>query len=227
MFAIGICMFNAHAHSRSMRRSPLRHTLAVLRTTIGLGQKEMAELLGCSTRTIQAIELGQLQLSLKLGEKITYETGVSLSWLMHGNPDNPIVADPANDDYTKEDFEEHRANLTENVTVDDCERAGVMFLVTSLVGDLFGIYAAATRAGKQRLCNYKMHKAMAQIQKELGLEDLPRDIQAAYVGTLKTGFEVNTKRFTVKALTDAFWSEMDKAWTERDRAAKRKPKRPA
>ena len=49
-----------------MRLSPQRHTLAVLRTVIGITQKEMAEILECSTATVQAIELGKLKMSMKL-----------------------------------------------------------------------------------------------------------------------------------------------------------------
>ena len=59
-----------------MRPSPQRHTLAVLRTLIGLTQKEMAQLLDCSTPTIQAIELGKLKLSLDLAQRVQFQTGV-------------------------------------------------------------------------------------------------------------------------------------------------------
>lgn len=52
--------------SASMRISPQRHTLAVLRTVIGITQKEMAGILECSVPTVQAIELGKLKMSLKL-----------------------------------------------------------------------------------------------------------------------------------------------------------------
>lgn len=74
-----------------MRLSPQRHTLAVLRILIGLTQKEMASLLACSVPTIQAVELGKLPLSLKLGERISFQTGVSLDWLMKGDVTAPVV----------------------------------------------------------------------------------------------------------------------------------------
>ena len=72
-----------------MRPSPLKHPLAVLRTTIGLTQKEMANLVGRATRTIQAIELGQLPLGEELALKIAQETGVDESWLLKGDPNLP------------------------------------------------------------------------------------------------------------------------------------------
>src|SRR4051794_25752931 len=72
-----------------MRPSPMRHTLAVLRTTIGLTQKEMAELVDRAPRTIQAIELGHLQLSEELALSIAKETGVDESWLLQGDTREP------------------------------------------------------------------------------------------------------------------------------------------
>ena len=79
-----------------MRRSPLRHTLAVLRNTIGMGQKEMAELVGRSTRTIQAIELGQLQLSEDLAMRIAAETGIEVGWLLENDLSKPPIGRMAN-----------------------------------------------------------------------------------------------------------------------------------
>jgi transcriptional regulator with XRE-family HTH domain len=110
-------MFNAHALGiADMKRSPLRHTLAVLRTTIGLSQKEMADLIGRSTRTVQAIELGTLPLSEDLAAKIAKETAIDLGWLLDNDPDAP----PRNGltmfgimkgqkPYTREVYESHRA----------------------------------------------------------------------------------------------------------------------
>lgn len=92
-----------------MRLSPLRHSLAVLRSFLGLTQKEMADLVECSTPTIQAIELGKLKLSEKLGVTLAAKTGVSLDWLMRNDVTAPIV-DPRGEPYTKESFEFNRAN---------------------------------------------------------------------------------------------------------------------
>ncbi len=76
-----------------MRSSPLKHPVAILRTTLGLGQKEFGYLVGRAWRTIQSIELGNLPLSTKLAERISDETGVSFDWLMKGDPDAPIMAE--------------------------------------------------------------------------------------------------------------------------------------
>lgn len=107
--AIDIVMFIAHVLCfAAMRLSPLRHALAVLRTTIGLTQKELADLVGRATRTIQAVELGNLSLSDSLGYELASKTGVSLEWLIKNKPGSPIV-DEAGKPYTRASYEKARA----------------------------------------------------------------------------------------------------------------------
>jgi transcriptional regulator with XRE-family HTH domain len=72
-----------------MKPSPLRHPLAILRTMIGLNQTEMADLCGCSSQSIQSVELLRMRLSGKLATKISKATGISLEWLMDGNCEAP------------------------------------------------------------------------------------------------------------------------------------------
>src|SRR5438445_8351150 len=91
-----------------MRPSPKKHTLAILRLALGMSQKEMAELVKRSTRTIQAIELCQLPLSAELGSEIARETGVSPKWLMDGDTTKPII-DAGRRPYTRETFEGKQA----------------------------------------------------------------------------------------------------------------------
>src|SRR5687767_9784454 len=74
-----------------MRISPLQHPLAILRTKLGLGQREFGEKVGRHWRTIQSIELGKLPLSAKLAERICDETSVNFQWLMNGDPAAPII----------------------------------------------------------------------------------------------------------------------------------------
>ena len=101
--------------SEIVRPSPLRHPVAVLRQIIGLGQAELAALCGNSDRTIQAVELRKLALSERLARKIAHATGVSVGWLLNGDPTAPPIADsPAGifspgAAYTHEVYEAHRA----------------------------------------------------------------------------------------------------------------------
>jgi transcriptional regulator with XRE-family HTH domain len=101
-----------------MRRSPLRHPLAILRTTIGLTQKEMANLVDRTPSTIQSVELGKLPLSEDLAMLIAEATGADAGWLLEGNPDTPprkgITAmgmGAGTGSYTRADYEFHRAFL--------------------------------------------------------------------------------------------------------------------
>jgi transcriptional regulator with XRE-family HTH domain len=102
----------------AMRPSPLAHPLAVLRTMIGLTQKQMGALVNRAARTIQSIELGKLPLTEELALRIAEATGVDEAWLFAGNPATPPVrgltlrqAGRGPGVYTKEDYENHRAYL--------------------------------------------------------------------------------------------------------------------
>jgi transcriptional regulator with XRE-family HTH domain len=112
-----------------MRPSPLRHPLAVLRTTIGLTQKELAEMTGRAARTIQSIELGHLSLSEELALRIAEETGVDESWLLQGDTGIPpqrggalLAFAKENRPYTREDYEWQRA-FNEEPTAPESELA--------------------------------------------------------------------------------------------------------
>ena len=91
-----------------MRVSPQSHTLAVLRSLIGLTQKEMAVVLHCSTPTIQAIELGRLKLSEKLAGMVSLKTGINLAWLLKNDVNQPPI-DIKGKAYTKETFEQFQS----------------------------------------------------------------------------------------------------------------------
>lgn len=149
-----------------MRISPQRHTLAVLRLTIGLTQKEMAALVGCSRPTIQEIELGKgLKLSESLAEKIRQATGIGLKWLLSGDPSQPAVADNG-EPYTKETFERWRARL----------KFPSYYLPPVLVIDnelewfnaVLAMTLTALRADKFQLFAYKLTVALRKL-----LEDFP------------------------------------------------------
>jgi DNA-binding XRE family transcriptional regulator len=65
-----------------MRRSKSTHKLAKLRISMGITQGEMANLLGVSRPTIQAIELGKLTMSPKLEGRMIGITGGDLEALI-------------------------------------------------------------------------------------------------------------------------------------------------
>jgi transcriptional regulator with XRE-family HTH domain len=104
------------SYTLAMRPSPLRHPLAILRTTIGLTQKEMAGLVHRAARTIQAVELGKLPLSEDLAMLIAQATGVDAGWLLENNPaaaprkgTTAMGMGSGTGEFTRADFEFHRA----------------------------------------------------------------------------------------------------------------------
>ncbi len=87
-----------------MRVSPKRHNLARLRLFLKLGQKELAELAGCSRDTIQSVELDRLALSEELARQISAATGVHFRWLIENDLTAEIV-DSRGAPYTRFDYE--------------------------------------------------------------------------------------------------------------------------
>ena len=61
-------------------------TVAVLRQLLELSVKDFGSLIGKSVSTITKLENGMLKLSEETASLISQETGVSLYWLMDGNP---------------------------------------------------------------------------------------------------------------------------------------------
>ena len=71
------------------RPSKNQHPLATLRATLGLGQKELAALAGCTKSAIQRIELNQLKPRVELLQTISRATGADLDWLLKGDYQTP------------------------------------------------------------------------------------------------------------------------------------------
>ncbi len=99
-----------------MQRSPLLHSLAILRKIIGLTQQEMGDLVNRAARTIQSIELNKLPLTEELALRIAEATGVDEAWLFAGDPTKPpqkgvtlVNAGKGDGEYTKADYEFYRA----------------------------------------------------------------------------------------------------------------------
>ena len=155
-----------------MRLSPLRHTLAVLRRIIGYRQKEFAELVGKSTPAIQAVELGKLPLSDKLAERISFETGIFLGWLLDGDVTRLPISRHGKP-YTKEFFQSYRSVLAANGGYDEPEDADIRirFLLACEIGEIMATAIAAKRSGQMALFSYKTSRALWQLAAEFGGEE--------------------------------------------------------
>jgi len=193
-----------------MRKSGLKHTVAILRNVIGLGQKELAALVNVSPATIQSIELnsGRLSLSQSLGEKISYHTGVDLKWLMDNNTRKPITS-RYGQPYTRESYEEHQANLDQRYR--DGDLAGLQFSLDTLFATILSIYVEAAKIRKGPLANYKLHRAVEAIKKELRIEDTKQKIAMTWAERCVRGHKLDVTKFGLQWLTDVFWPEMMKA----------------
>jgi transcriptional regulator with XRE-family HTH domain len=159
----------------AMRPSPFRVPLAVLRTELGLGQKEFGELVGRERPTIQAIELGKLRLTEDLAAKISAQTGISARWLLEGTPDTPMVT-PEGKPYTKEIFEALQARprareLTLTDEVQDPKELEMLYMRGVYVcADWFPMYSAATKAGKREIAEHLTLKFLDQMRERFGFD---------------------------------------------------------
>ena len=145
-----------------------KHPLAILRRTIGLRQREMAELLECSLPTIQAIEYGHLKLSDKLAQSAAQKTGVSASWLRAGC--GPIV-DNDGKPYTRETYDKYHqmmfAPSKHPVRLEfELKLARSFFLMAmERMAILFG---KALREKNVMMCHFKVSSATEKLLSELG-----------------------------------------------------------
>lgn len=152
-----------------MRPSPMRHTLAVLRSIIGLTQKEMAALAECSTPTIQAIELGKLRLSPKLGTRISVHSGVGLVWLMKNEVAKPAV-DNEGSIYTKDTFEKTQARIAMPPTTGDAAAAEQMncwHAYHESLRYITGLFLHAYKTNQLAMGQYKVAAALMDVAHKL------------------------------------------------------------
>jgi transcriptional regulator with XRE-family HTH domain len=149
-----------------MRPSPLRHNLARLRLDLGLGQKEMAELAGCSSATIQSIELGRLSLSEELARKISAETGILFEWLLLNDLRMPLIADHG-EPFAMEDFNRRRSEREMGIpTTRALLRQGLLGEGDALIyfAWMRGIFAA----NKADIATWKVGKFLEQLARDYG-----------------------------------------------------------
>jgi DNA-binding XRE family transcriptional regulator len=155
------------------RRSARRSTLAVLREELGLTQGELGKLIDLSRPTIQAIELGKLRLTESNAAGISAQTGVSASWLLDGDPEKPMVADPtfSSRPYRRQFFETIQATFNAYAQralkghADDRDAWSI-----ELCSEWFGVLAAARKAGQQEIAEYLLSRFIDQMKKRFGYD---------------------------------------------------------
>jgi transcriptional regulator with XRE-family HTH domain len=148
-----------------MRNSPLRHNLARLRLFVGLGQKEMADLAGCSTRAIQSVELGTLTLSEDLARRISAATDVHLHWLFDNDLNAPMV-DSRGHPYTRSVYEHRQA--TRHLGDNELARALAADYSASFYGQIRAILSSAAKKDLAEVATWKIAKFLDDCRREFG-----------------------------------------------------------
>jgi transcriptional regulator with XRE-family HTH domain len=151
-----------------MKPSSLRHPVAILRQICGLYQKEFADLIGCSRIYLQKIEQtpqhGGQRLSENLATRIFHETGISLAWLLAGDPKVPPVSRKG-EPYTHQIYERVQA---EKKWYDQPQP---YFRLNSSLGfcaQLVAILESANAEKKYFMAEYKVGKALESLRNEFG-----------------------------------------------------------
>jgi len=172
-----------------MRRSPKRHPLAILRAIIQLRQKEIAEIIDCPLSTYQKLELGKSPLTEeetgKLFQRISFQTRVSFSYLMNGDPKGPVV-DQAGNPYTKEVFSAVRADLKKART-SAVGRFDIDSTIAGLICRLLGIVFRAHRGKEFAACTYKISEALNEVARRFPLDAKFEEEAKPIVFSLQSG----------------------------------------
>ena len=165
------------------RPSQKKTTPAVLRSLIGLRDTEMAALLGCSVNTIWSVESGRLKLSEQLAKKMSHQTGVSMEWLLNGDP----LARPFTTrsgprpwrEFTRQEFESHVALMK---AVDHTPKSTFSYDFITLAAKLRRILHTANQAHNYHLARWKITRALDELARALDAppaEDLVPDAAAS------------------------------------------------
>jgi len=160
-----------------MKPSPLKHTLAILRHTIGpdMTQKEMARLVNRSPVTIQKIELCKLPLAESLAVEVAMRTGVNLEWLMKNDTSAPIL-DVRQKPYTRETFERCQSVNPKDPNLLFLSYFDVPAILTTCVMHIARaalVAQAANQVGAVDLFGYRITKAIGDVVEPMtGFEDL-------------------------------------------------------
>ena len=143
-----------------MRKSSLRHPVAVLRQVIDLSQPEFANVVGIAESTTAKIESGHLALSGENALHISGKTGAGVQWLLAGDP-NAEPLDTSGKPFTEETFARHRLGNTGATCPTRTE------IIPSLIRLLQIMHSARNRK-KLPLAAWRVHQFLNRLAKEFG-----------------------------------------------------------
>jgi len=148
-------------------KSREKTTAAKLRSIIKEKDSVWADMLGKSVHTIRHLEAGTLKLSPALAAKMNYETGISIKWLMDGNPDAP-VAFRGGQKFTKAIYEKIQAEKEHFAHVKEKD---INNKLSEFIGTIYGILRSANRNHKFHLAVYKVWRALNERATEFGKDE--------------------------------------------------------
>jgi len=149
-------------------KSTLKTTAAKLRSIIKEKDSVWADMLGKSVHTIRHLEAGTLKLSSALAAKMNYETGISIRWLMDGNPDAPAVAFRGGQEFTEAIYEKIQAEKKHFAQVKEKD---INNNLPEFIGTIYGILRSANRKRKFHLATYKIWRALNELRNEFGADE--------------------------------------------------------
>jgi transcriptional regulator with XRE-family HTH domain len=157
-------------------RRRIRSSVALLRSELGLYQKQFADLLGCSTESIKSIELGRLKLSESLALRISAETGVDSQWLLRNGyyPILPSVEavylDPEKqwNVYNKKTFERFQAAKQSQGSVFAPNIKKDQFVGMLDHVKLRSIIQSAHKRGLFQVARFKLGQFLKEFEEEFG-----------------------------------------------------------
>jgi len=154
-----------------MRHSSLRHPVAVVRKIIGLSQPEFSRLAGIAESTLAKIESLRLPLSKQNAIRIADETGVSMRWLLKGNPQDPPPADEfrfttggKSPQFDQSVFERRRAQIEAGTS------SNIQIVPYNSDIELKAMSVTAGRRDRQYMFNHKLRAAVDDLAKEFPVD---------------------------------------------------------
>jgi len=150
-----------------------RHVLANARIEIELSQADLADLLGCSTATVQRIEQGTLALSEELALKVQEALDISATWLLANDPARPPIT-PGGGLWNRFNYEFAQASQPEIVNYLEAERANEAtreeLYEDSGARLIYAKYRAmmkkARGSPKRTILMYRVEKAFQELEKD-------------------------------------------------------------
>lgn len=168
-----------------MRHSEKMTTAAVLRAECSVKIDEWSRLLGCSENRINNLETGRSKLDDETAQRMYHETGVSLGWLLGGDPAAPPVT-AKGEPFTHEHFERAQVRKIHYDRVDD---SWLSWQFLQFAGRLRVILSSANRKKDFYLAAYRVGKFLDSLAADFGENASEAQDQGFFLPLIKADIE--------------------------------------